>query len=46
MNTFILQGGKTLRESKQNDEFYSEFSSIPKNEINILLCYWARDREK
>lgn len=44
MTKFILHGGETSRECSNNQNFFRQFSrSTDKLEVNILLCYWARD---
>jgi len=43
---YILHGGETSKKSIHNDEFFAEFTNIEKKQINVLLCYWATEREK
>ena len=45
--TYVLHGGGTSKDSADNDEFFKRFTSIVhKNEIKILMCYFARPLEK
>jgi len=47
MTTYILHGGATSTNNKQNDLFFQQFTShIDKDEVKILLCYWARSKEE
>jgi peptidase E len=44
MITYLLHGGKTSKNCRKNDIFFSQFTSlVDKNEVKILLCYWARN---
>jgi peptidase E len=46
MTTYILQGGKTKIESINNELFFRQFTElVPKDNANILLCYWAREKK-
>lgn len=46
MTTYILHGGNYKKESPSNDLFFKQFSLlVPKNEVNFLMCYWARDKK-
>lgn len=43
--TFILHGGATSKESAENSVFFPKFTSlVSKEEVRIILCYWARER--
>ena len=45
--TFVLYGGKTSIDSSANDEFFRQsIDLVEKNTIHIVLCYWARPRER
>jgi hypothetical protein len=45
--TFILHGGETKTSSPANNRFFSQFTSlVDKDEVNILMCYWCRDKSK
>lgn len=47
MTTYVLHGGETSIDSPKNDEFFKLFVDlVPKEEIKILMCYWARPREE
>lgn len=47
MTTYILHGGATSTENEQNDNFFKQFTAhIDKDEVRILLCYWARSEEE
>jgi cyanophycinase-like exopeptidase len=47
MTTYILHGGRTSKECYENDKFFKAFSySLEKRTINILLCYWAREKNE
>jgi hypothetical protein len=44
--TYILHGEETSRDSSDNELFFKQFTSlVNKNNVNILLCYWARDKK-
>ena len=44
--TYILHGGETSKESESNSRFFKEFTAnSQKQEIKILMCYWARKIE-
>lgn len=44
--TFILHGGATSDKSKDNDKFFSYFTSlIYKKSVKILMCYFAREKD-
>lgn len=45
--TFVLHGGATSIDSPQNDEFFAKFTSlVDKDEVNILMCYFAQEKSK
>jgi len=45
--TFVLHGGKTSQSSIENDKFYSLFTAlVNKKEVNILMSFWARSRDR
>ncbi len=47
MTTYILHGGKTSKANSQNEKFFGKFTElVDKKEITILLCYFARAKEK
>lgn len=48
MNTlFILHGGNVGKNNRANDDFFSCFTHYVKNDtVNILLCYFARDKHE
>lgn len=47
MATFILHGGRTSQQHPQNDIFFSQFTKlVDKESVTILLCYFAREKEK
>lgn len=42
---YILHGGETKTRTPSNDRFFSQFTSlVDKDEVNILMCYWCRDK--
>lgn len=44
---FVLHGGETSRETKDNEYFFQQFTSyVRKGEVKILLCYWAREKNE
>ena len=46
MTTYILHGGRTKLDSASNNLFFKQFTdTVPKNQVKILLCYWAREKE-
>jgi len=46
MTTYVLHGGNTKIDSVSNNEFFKQFTSIvPKDNVKILLCYWAREKK-
>jgi len=46
MTTYILHGGRTKKDSIDNKLFFKQFTSlVPKDNVKILLCYWAREKE-
>jgi len=46
MTTYILHGGRTKIDSASNNLFFKQFTdTVPKNQVKILLCYWAREKE-
>ena len=43
----ILHGGATSTNSPDNDKFFSYFTSlVDKNEIKIMMCYFAREENR
>lgn len=42
---YILHGGYAGEENKENDKFFKEILSIRKNKLNILLVYFAKNKE-
>lgn len=45
--TYILHGGKSKVESKGNDLFFHQPDVyVKKDEIKILMCYWARAKNQ
>lgn len=45
MTTYILHGGNSSAENEANSTFFGEFTkSNSKDEVSILLCYWAREK--
>ena len=45
MTTFLLHGGAISKDTKDNDEFFHQFTTlVDKQTVKILLCYWARDK--
>lgn len=47
MTTYILHGGRTRIDSASNQLFFRQFTElVPKDNVKILLCYWARNKEK
>jgi len=46
MTTYILHGGKTSSDSAYNNLLFKQFTAlVEKNHVNILLCYWAREKK-
>ena len=46
MTTYILHGGRTKIDSASNNLFFRQFTdTVPKNQVKILLCYWAREKK-
>lgn len=44
--TFVLHGGKTSSDSVDNKLFFKQFTSlVPKDQVKILMCYWALERK-
>ena len=44
MTTYVLHGGKTKIDSLDNALFFQQFTHlVQKDNVKILLCYWARD---
>lgn len=47
MTTYLLHGGMTSVDSPKNDKFFHELTElVNKNEVKILLCYFAREKEQ
>ncbi|MEK7078489.1 MAG: Type 1 glutamine amidotransferase-like domain-containing protein [Patescibacteria group bacterium] len=47
MTTYILHGGRTQIDSASTKLFFKQFTElVPKDNVKILLCYWARDKKK
>jgi peptidase E len=47
MTTYILHGGKMNIESDSNEIFLKQFTElIQKKTVKILLCYWAREKNR
>lgn len=45
MTTYILHGGKTKIDSASNQLFFKQFTElVPKDNVKILLCYFAREK--
>jgi len=46
MTTYILHGGRYKVESPDNEYFFKQFTEhVPKDNVKILMCYWARPKE-
>jgi len=46
MTTYILHGGKYKIESANNELFFKQFTDlVQKDNVKILLCYWAREKK-
>jgi peptidase E len=44
--TFILHGGETTRDTSDNKLFFKYFTHfVEKDEINILMCYFTKDKK-
>jgi len=47
MTTYLLHGGRATRQTPQNEKFFGKFTElVDKEEISILLCYFAQEKEK
>lgn len=47
MTTCLLHGGATSKDLLGNDRFFAQFTElVDKNEVKILLCYWASNRDE
>ena len=47
MVTYILHGGRTSITNSQNEKFFGKFTDlVDKEEVTVLLCYFARLKEK
>ena len=47
MTTFVLHGGMSNRDTVNNELFYGQFTAlVHKDNVKILLCYWARAKEE
>lgn len=47
MTIFLLHGGKTSQQNSQNENFFKQFTElVSKDEVTVLLCYFARAKEK
>jgi peptidase E len=47
MTTYLLHGGKTSKQNKENEYFFSQFTNlVKKGKVTILLCYFSRERVK
>jgi peptidase E len=47
MTKYILHGGRTTIDSPDNDLFFTYFTQfVEKDEVDILLCLFAREKEK
>lgn len=45
--TIVLHGGETSRKSSYNDLFFKQFTElVDKKTVNILMCYWSREKSK
>ncbi len=45
--TFVLHGGVTSRVTAENDSFFRTFTSaVDKEKVKIVLCYWAKMKER
>lgn len=45
MTTYILHGGMTSQEVPEKNKFYAQFTALTdKQEVKIIMCYWARER--
>lgn len=45
--TCVLHGGETSKKSPHNDLFFQQFTElVTKEEIKILMCYWARKKSE
>lgn len=46
MTTYILHGGRTKIESANNELFFKQFTDlVQKDNVKILLCYFAREKK-
>jgi peptidase E len=46
MTKYILHGGNTKEDNEENNAFFKEMTSGQSDQINILLCYFARADEE
>lgn len=47
MITYLLHGGYTSRNNPNNDAFFAQITNaVPKKNVKVLLCYWAKDKHK
>ena len=47
MTTYLLHGGATTPENKDNTNYFKQCTArVNKKEVNILMCYWARTEEE
>ncbi len=47
MTTYVLHGGAISKNLPSTADFYTQFTQlVPKQEVKILLCYWARKKEE
>ena len=47
MTTFVLHGGRVSLPTPGSTQFYQHFTDlVPKDEVKILLCYWAREQSE
>lgn len=46
LTKIILHGGNSSKESPDNNLFFQEFTKGQKQDLRILLCYWARQEKE
>lgn len=47
MTTFLLHGGATSKQNENNNQFFKQLVElVPKNEVHVVLCYWARPKDE
>lgn len=46
MTTYILHGGETSKNNSENELLFKYFTNfVEKDEVNILMCYFAKDKK-